>query len=382
MSFYNIHLPADGTQGHCLATFATSITAIGLELGRHIDKKLSDEIGPTWFADLEAFRAANNKKHVRSRSFMDFSWVVNEPLNNSTSPVRACLPRGKPFYDALYNLKEARNRWFHDYQPHNLTELRTSLSDALFIAETCGLGCSADIKLAQYRVEALLSGSTFSEASAGTLIAPGRQTFPEQHTFKQKAVGARWLGPMGTRKITLSKSGALIDQELGANVSSELSAFQRSQYLELWKLILGESWLWVDSAGFVGSYVGGEFRTVGTWGENVPDFPEDPFAKFRLNFTYTLNDGRVVCRETGEALKVSNLDLVTMSTLNRVKAEISDGEIFRCTWDGELIAFTDDGPVYFGEVESTTWFKAHFLIPTYDENKNLSSTKLGKHDEV
>ena len=191
-----------------------------------------------------------------------------------------------------------------------------------------------------------------------------RSPEPRVSTINQVAVGAKWLGEKGNREITLTKTGSLIDKVAGANVSNELSEEQRVKYLPLWRALLGESWLWVDATKSVGAYVGGELRMVGYLGEAPNEVNEDPFAKFRLTWTYSVSESSFICRETGEKLNEKSLDLVTAATIRRCRENLQTEDVIWCTWDGELICFNDEGPEFLGEVDSRSWFTGHFLVPT------------------
>lgn len=368
---YEIHIPASASPGDCLGAFGTALSAMGIELGTRIDVALTSKIGTSWFSALEEIRAqqAWNKGRVYKPAYScyEFNWIVNEAFHNSNSPLREFLPVGvSNFYKRLQDMAELRNRWFHDHNPHNIQSLKTALMLALYIAKTCNLESTKGIDSALQRVNDILTGTHQPnpgepEATVGT--APEEVT-EEASTARQLAAGAVWVGPHGTRKLELRESGAIVDTTLAENVTTELTEDQAKRYLPLWKLMLQRDWIWVDSLGQVGAYIHGIFRFIGYLGDNAVESQQDPFSKFLLSHSYEMVDGLLLDRESGSKLVEANLGKVTASTLKRVRGELDDHQILRVTWDGDLISFTDSGPVYLGEIESADWFSGHFAIAT------------------
>jgi hypothetical protein len=369
---YDIHIPTSASPGDCLGTFGTTLSAMGIELGTRLDAALEGKIGPAWFSTLEDLRAQQawnrGKTYRPAYSCHEFNWIVNEAFHNSNSPIRDYLPVGVAnFYKRLQDMAELRNRWFHDHNPHNIQSLKTALALALYIAKTCNLESAKGIDSALQRVNEILTG-TYQNQQSDPVIQP--EDIPvvtaeeEPAAARQSAVGAVWIGPHGARKLELRESGALIDTVLTANVTTELTEEQTQRYLPLWKLMLKRDWMWVDSLGQVGAYVGGIFRFMGYLGETSVESQQDPFSKFLLPHSYEIVETGLLDRESGAELSEVHLGKVTASTLKRVREELDDEQILRVTWDGDLISFTDSGPIYLGEIESSDWFAGHFAIAT------------------
>jgi hypothetical protein len=357
---YSIHVPENNSPGHCLATFATSITAFSIELGTFFDNQMRAKEGPYWFEDLKAFRVMNDASYHNYKNIYDFSWIVNEAFWYNDSPMRALLPKNEyDFYPTLKKLGEARNRWYHDHNPHNIGELRAALSKLKYLADKCGLELADELMPVIARVNAIAAGSYKPEPAKSDNDPEPTTKSPQP--LRQAAVGAAWLGPVGVRKIQLTRAGSLIDLGAEKNVTSEMGASNR--YLELWQA-LNLDWLWVDSLGSVAAYVQGSLRMVGYWGADPEDKSQDPFAKFLLPHSYIFADGVVCHMETLKALDHSAIGPVTKSTLKRASEAILEGDIMRLSWDGDLIHFGDNGPEYLGEVESSDWFAGHFFMPT------------------
>lgn len=370
LDFYPLHMPEDSTPGHCLATFSTVLAAMAIELGTYFDGHMRIKEGPDWFDDLEEYRQRTRPNYQRSRSVFDFSWIINEPCRHTDSPLRDLLPKNEyQFYPTMKTVLDIRNRWYHDFNPHNIVELRKALRLIKYLAEKCGLELADDLVPIIARADAIFSGSYSATPPAATLPTPEATEKVREvaKPIRQAAVGASWLGPVGARKIQLAKSGSLIDLIAEKNVTAEAGNASNNRYLTLWKK-LGLDWLWVDELGAVAANVHGSLKMVGYWGESPEDGAQDPFAKFLLPNTYTFADGKLCERENLRELNEAHIGPITKSTLNRGKESVQEGEILRLTWDGDLIYFGDQGPEYVGEVESKDWFPDHFFMPTDEAN--------------
>lgn len=370
MHNYEIHMPESTSPGDCLGAFGTSLSAIGLELGGRINDDMSKTIGPGWLDALEKIRfeeAKDRGKHYkRSFSPYDFSWIVNEPFYNNQSPIRKYLPlvTAYKFFDNARELVETRNRWYHDFNPHNINDLVKAMELCSYVASKCELGVADRIEEVRKRALELKSGTYLPTQSAPSKASEEAKPTPATPLAQvQRAVGAVWLGDLPERKIALKESGVLVDERKQANVTSELTSEQQQRYLKLWKLLLKAGWLWVDELGQVAAYVQGVLRCVGFWGEGEEP-AQDPYAKFLLPHSYELTPEYLIDRESGTVLDEQHLGKVTSSTIKHARIETSDSELVRVTWDGELICFSSEGPEYFGEIESGDWFPGHFFIET------------------
>jgi hypothetical protein len=357
---YAVHLPEENTPGHCFATFATSITAFSIELGTYFDNQMRAKEGPYWFENLRKLRILIEPRYKNYKNRLDFLWIVNESVWFDDSPIKALLPSNEhQVFRNLRELGDARNQWYHDHNPHNIGQLRAALNKLKYLADKCGLELADELVPVIDRVNAIAAGS-YKPEPAKSDNEPEPTTKSPQ-ALRQAAVGAAWLGPVGVRKIQLTRAGSLIDLGAEKNVTSEMGPSNR--YLELWQA-LNLDWLWVDSLGSVAAYVQGSLRMVGYWGADPEDTSQDPFAKFLLPHSYIFADGVICHLETLKALDHSAIGPVTKSTLKRASESIQEGAIMRLTWDGDLIHFGDNGPEYLGEVESSDWFAGHFFVPT------------------
>ncbi len=369
MAGYQIHLPETSSPGDCLGAFGTSLSAIGLELGTRINREMTKLAGNDWLSKLEDLRAQeahqSGRPFRRSYSPYDFSWIINEPYYNQNSIIKRFLPTtAYNFFKNAKELVETRNRWYHDYNPHNVHELVKAMELCYFIAAKCNLEVLDDIEKVRKRALELKNGTYQPNERVDPEPNPTPSPAPQAQVAQaQRAVGAVWLGDLPSRKISLTESGILVDSQKQANVTTELTAVQSERYLKLWRLLLKSGWLWVDELGQVAAYVHGVLRCVGFWGEKEEP-AQDPFLKFLLPRSYELHQDQVIDGETGAVLNETYLGNVTASTLKRARLDLADGELVRVTWDGDLICFGDNGPEYFGEIESKDWFAGHFFVET------------------
>ena len=362
VDYYPVHMPEDSSPGHCLATFSTTISSLSIELGTYFDNQMKAKYGHHWFGDLCEARLLTDSHYIYKSPF-DFSWIINEPFRYVSSPIREYLPKNEyQFYPTLKKLLETRNKWYHDHNPHNITELRNALSLVKYVADKCGLELAEELVPVIGRVNAISAGSY--QGREGSKPIPEPKPEPAKtKAIRQSAVGAAWLGSLGERKIQLNTTGSLIDLGAAQNVTPEVGDLTTNRYYKLWRA-LELDWLWVDVNGAVAANVLGSLRMVGYWGSSPDDTEQDPFAKFLLPRSYVFADGKLHDRDAMSTLDESHIGPITKSTLARGKTTIQEGEILRVTWDGDLICFGDAGPEYIGEVESKDWFPDHFFVPT------------------
>jgi hypothetical protein len=373
MTGYEVHFPESDSPGQCLAAFGTAISAIGLELGTRISTGMTESHGAQWLDQLERLREIQaldkGRKHLRTWSAYDINWIVNEPYHNTESPVRKYLPLGAyKFFDNARELVETRNRWYHDFNPHNINDLAKAIELCVYVASKCELAIAPTLESVRRRVNEIKAGTYKRELEAKESVPTVADTpapTPEENETAeiQRAVGAVWVGGLPLRKIELRSSGALIDANLQANVTSELTEDQQERYLKLWKLLFKQGWLWVDELGQVAAYVQGVLRCVGFWGD-IQEPAQDPFSKFLLPHSYEITPDALIDRASGSELQEKHVGNVTASTLKRARMELSDNELVRVTWDGDLICFSSNGVEYFGEIESQDWFSSHFSVAT------------------
>ena len=361
---YPLHVPENSSPGECLGTFSTAIALLSLELGGIINERMEAKEGLYWFSYLIEDRKYQDSRYNNYKNKLDFSFLVVEICNFSDSPLRDGLPRNDPkFYNTLQDLLQARNRWYHSHEVHNIHKLSEALRMAYYISKKCGLDFSEELIPVINRVNDIVAGTYKSPVPVSIAKPTEGKTQEKPKAMRQAAVGASWLGPLGARKIQLAKSGSLVDLQKGENVTSELGNPAENRYLKLWKK-LEIDWMWVDELGSVAAHVYGSLRMVGHWGSEPNDLEQDPFAKFLLSTTYAYAGEVFYERETSESLDESFVGQITKSTLNRGREMVQEGEVLRVTWDGDLICFGDQGPLYIGEVESEDWFPGHFFLPT------------------
>jgi hypothetical protein len=99
-------LPENGSEKEVLGSMHFVLISLGKELGERYNTRLRQDIGPNWVQALSNIR----KKSI---NLTDAQFVLSEPLRNSGSPTRACLPTGGAFYNQLEDALRVRNEWMH-----------------------------------------------------------------------------------------------------------------------------------------------------------------------------------------------------------------------------------------------------------------------------
>ena len=191
MADYEIFLPEDSSPGSCIATFATCLNAIGLELGLRINSGMTTQFGSTWFNERVELRveeaADQGRPYRRSWSYYDISWIVNEPFHNSQSPIRKFLPAGvKGFYDDLKDMVSMRNQWFHDYSHHSISNLKNAVSLFRYVAQVCELDLASQIVEVEKRVVDISNGD-FKKSTNSSEFEAEKVSINNQGPVKQKA---------------------------------------------------------------------------------------------------------------------------------------------------------------------------------------------------
>jgi hypothetical protein len=152
-------LPESGSEKEVLGSMHFVLISLGKELGERYNTKLQQEIGPNWVKALSNIR----KKSI---NLTDAQFVLSEPLRNSDSPTRACLPTGGAFFNQLEDALQVRNEWMHhEVTPVDLNHLWISV-DVIH-----RLATSAEMKLGKLcsevkkRAKDILDGHYVTPAS-------------------------------------------------------------------------------------------------------------------------------------------------------------------------------------------------------------------------
>ncbi len=154
-------LPESDTPKEVLGSMHFVLISLGKELGERYDAALRQSIGPIWVQTLSNAR----KKTINPT---DAQFVLSEPLRNSDSPTRACLPSGGAFYNQLEDALRVRNEWMHhEVSPIDLNHLWISV-DVIH-----RLATSAEMKLGKLCSEVKKRAKDILEGSYVTPTPPG-----------------------------------------------------------------------------------------------------------------------------------------------------------------------------------------------------------------
>jgi hypothetical protein len=118
--------------------------------------------GDTWLEDLRRRRhaAGAGDMYRRKLNLYDPSFAVNEPLHNSDSPLRECLPSGRKFYDLLEQTNQIRNREQHFDRIPSLAGLVSTVEVVGRLAREAELPMAGDCVRVTGRIKELSSGDS------------------------------------------------------------------------------------------------------------------------------------------------------------------------------------------------------------------------------
>lgn len=115
--------------------------ALGFDLGNRIDACMTGKAGAGWLEDLRLRRLADTgyAKYRGRLNVRDPSFVVAEVLDDSSSPMRECLPRTQRLYDSMSRMRNVRNKWQHFNHLPDLRVLETDLGAVRDVAACADL---------------------------------------------------------------------------------------------------------------------------------------------------------------------------------------------------------------------------------------------------
>lgn len=159
-----VGLPTEASQFQIAGSIDTVLAAFGWELGEHLNEQLVAQRGPRWLDALRELRRANPRTRdlplYRKRfNIHDVAALVAETVNNSDSPFRDYLPRGRDFYDALGRIGDFRNKKNHYEELPTLARVREAAVIVGKAAQTIGLPMTNQCAALVKRVVALQEGS-------------------------------------------------------------------------------------------------------------------------------------------------------------------------------------------------------------------------------
>ncbi|KQP82149.1 hypothetical protein [Aeromicrobium sp. Leaf291] len=155
-----IQLPTSFGMGELIAAQSTVLAALGWDLGMKYDAYMRPRHGGHWLEDLRQKRweETHQSLYKFKLTLVDPSFVITEPLKNSGSPLRACLPTNVGFYDLLETAWKIRNSAQH-FDPPMTAELLHGRTKTLGnLAHQAGLSVAEDCKALLARLNAIGQG--------------------------------------------------------------------------------------------------------------------------------------------------------------------------------------------------------------------------------
>ncbi|GAA2079889.1 hypothetical protein GCM10009821_20200 [Aeromicrobium halocynthiae] len=155
-----IHLPSTFGMGELIAAQSTVLAALGWDLGMKYDAYMRPRRGNGWLEDLRQQRWEETRQNLYKfkLTLVDPSFVITEPLKNSDSPLRACLPKQSGFYDLLETAWKIRNAAQH-FDPPMTSDLLHGRVKALGnLAHQAGLPVAQECKMLLERLNAIGQG--------------------------------------------------------------------------------------------------------------------------------------------------------------------------------------------------------------------------------
>ena len=170
MSFQpELKLPDSFDWADLIGVQTSALGTLGWQLGEHYDATMRAEHGDDWLEGLKQV-AAKRAAPVHGGPGHQFklhdpSFVITEPLMNSSSPLRACLPKGKDFYDLLDEVRKVRNASQHFDPPLTPQLLTKRISVIGRFATEVGLPMAQRCDEVIERIKVLAQGGGRSSGS-------------------------------------------------------------------------------------------------------------------------------------------------------------------------------------------------------------------------
>lgn len=178
-----VYLPRTADENELINAVNIAYRALGRSLGSFYDEMLAPT-SPTWFRDLEAERR-------KVLSLHDPYFVLDEPLRNSGSITRACLPRNNgQLWDAMEKARLARNRWVHAEQRPTPRAAGDAVKPLIVIAQCVKLDVAGDFEMLLERVQAIHAGNEFTESVDSAQVAELMREIEAEQAAREAALDA------------------------------------------------------------------------------------------------------------------------------------------------------------------------------------------------
>lgn len=338
---FDVAIPTTATEGEIIACSVMMLRAFGWDLGDRYDAHMHPKVGDGW---LEALRRARlqgphpHKMYRQPLNLHDPSFGINEPLRNSNSPLRACLPHGPPFYDLLDKVAKIRNKELHFDAIPSLDTLDEQAQVIGAVAVAIGLPVATECARVRARVQQLKAGSVPPPVIPETLArqiegdrARARKLSAEVAALRSKLRGQEQAGDAALDQIMqqleaaeLAKSAA--EEKLGlaqAALGAQLAAARAATDMpDTRRLTPGDAWPIAPPERILRllAHVGDLFDpvTVDLLSNEVGNVAVAAAARWR---THLPQGGTIHLNEAGQAVALVNHTWTYLGSLDAVGKE-------------------------------------------------------------
>src|SRR5664279_1681760 len=155
-----VHLPASFAMGELIAAQSTVLASLGWDLGMKFDVHMRPIHGSGWVEvlRLDRWEETGQSLYKFKLTLVDPSFTITEPLKNSHSPLRECLPRTQAFFDLLESTWRIRNAAQHFDPPMTAGLLQDRVKVIGHLSQQAGLALATDCKRILERINHIGQG--------------------------------------------------------------------------------------------------------------------------------------------------------------------------------------------------------------------------------
>ncbi|MCA9644737.1 MAG: hypothetical protein KC492_28800, partial [Myxococcales bacterium] len=227
-----VGLPTEASAFQIAGSIDTVLAAFGWELGEHLNEQLVAQRGPGWLDALREVRRAHPRTRdlplYRKRfNIHDVAALLAETINNSDSPFREYLPRGRDFYSALERIADFRNKKNHYEELPTLARVREAAVIVGRAAQAIGLPVTSQCAALVKRVVALQEGSYTPPVAVSADLAKELESLREASKASSAEVAS--LRAEAKRLVLLQGDDAQTRAELAKKLEDAEAARELAQ---------------------------------------------------------------------------------------------------------------------------------------------------------
>lgn len=212
----------------------TLLRGLGFDLGKAYDAYMSPRFGGEWLERLRdrRLRETGDDRYRRRLNKYDPSFALNEPLHDSSSPLREALPRGSVFYDKVSRVIRIRNREQHFDGIPTLDRLEDDVRALRDLASDAGLPLVEDCDRVLARTKELREKGRVADPRVVELIEELRRQSSEAHE-RAKQMAKDLAGQRERERELMRQIDALAAQGAKAGVYAQRLESMRSLLEEM-----------------------------------------------------------------------------------------------------------------------------------------------------